>query len=125
MTLKAFMACFEVLFKLYDDLKADCELTICKKECDLIFFNALSADHCSKFVQQQKDYHSMTMDEIVSFFQVPQISLSASNVNERLLQKKNARKLTERGTLPTKNAPLLVETTLQALAMKTLKSVVS
>ncbi len=31
MTPKAFKACFEVLFKLYDDLKADYELTIDEK----------------------------------------------------------------------------------------------
>ncbi len=51
---KAFKACFEVLLKLYDDLKADYELTIGEKECHLIFFNAFSADHRNKFVQQQK-----------------------------------------------------------------------
>ncbi len=38
MTLKAFKAFFEVLFKLYDDLKADYELTIGEKERHLIFF---------------------------------------------------------------------------------------
>ncbi len=70
MTQKAFKACFEVLFQLYDDLKADYELTIGKKKCNLIFFNAFSADHWNKFVQQQKDYHKMTMDEVVTFFQV-------------------------------------------------------
>ncbi len=40
MTWKAFKARFEVLFKLYDDLKADFELTIGKKEHNLIFFDA-------------------------------------------------------------------------------------
>ncbi len=45
MTPKAFKACFEVLFKLYDNLKADYELTIDKKERNLIFFNAFSRDH--------------------------------------------------------------------------------
>ncbi len=70
MTPKAFKACFAVLFKLYDDLKADYELTIGKRERQLIFFNAFSADHHNKFVQQQKDYHRMTMDEIVTFFQI-------------------------------------------------------
>ncbi len=70
MTPKAFKARFEVLFKLYDDLKADYELTIGKKECNLIFFNAFSADHCNKCVLQQKDYHKMMMDEVVTFFQV-------------------------------------------------------
>ncbi len=39
MTPKAFKKRFEVLFKLYDDLKADFELTIGKKEHHLIFFN--------------------------------------------------------------------------------------
>ena len=57
MTLKAFKARFKVLFKLYNDLKADYELTIGKKERILIFFNAISAEHCNKFVQQQKNYH--------------------------------------------------------------------
>ncbi len=70
MTPKAFKACFVILFKLYEDLKADYEFTIGTKECHLIFFNALSADHHNKFVQQQKEYHNMTMDEVVSFFQV-------------------------------------------------------
>ncbi len=70
MTPKAFKACFKVLFKLYDDLKADYELTIGKKERNLIFFNTFSADHHNKFVQQQKDYHKMMMDKVVSFFQV-------------------------------------------------------
>ncbi len=70
MTLKAFKACFKVLFKMYQDLKADYELTIGKKEHHLIFFNAFSADHHNQFVQQQNEYHKMTMDEIVSFFQI-------------------------------------------------------
>ncbi len=65
---KAFKACFKVLFKVYDDLKAGYELTIGDKECHLIFFNAFSADHQNKFVQQQKEYHRMTMDEVVTFF---------------------------------------------------------
>ena len=70
MTPKAFKARFEVLFKLYDDLKADFELTIGEKERNLIFFNAFSNEHRNKFVQQQKNYHQMTTDEIVAFFQV-------------------------------------------------------
>ncbi len=70
MTPKAFKACFKFLFKLYDNLKADYELTIGEKECHLILFNTFSADHGNKFVQQQKEYHKMTMDEVVSFFQV-------------------------------------------------------
>ncbi len=53
MTPKAFKAYFEVLFELYD-LKADYELTIGDEERHLIFFNAFSADHQNKFVQQQK-----------------------------------------------------------------------
>ncbi len=39
MTPKAFKARFKVLFKLYDDIKADYELTIGEKEHNLIFFN--------------------------------------------------------------------------------------
>ncbi len=70
MTLKAFKAHFEVLFKLYDDLEADYELTIGETESHLIFFNAFSADHHNKFVQQQNEYHKMMMDEVVTFFQV-------------------------------------------------------
>ncbi len=72
MTPKAFKARFEVLFKLYDDLKADYELTIGKRERNLIFFNAFSNEHRNRFVQQQKEYHKMTADEIVAFFQVCQ-----------------------------------------------------
>ncbi len=67
---KAFKAGFKVLFKLYDDLKAGYELTIGEKECHLIFCNAFSADYCNKFVQQQKEYHMMTMSKVVSFFQI-------------------------------------------------------
>ncbi len=70
MTPKAFKACFEVLFKLYDNLKADYELTIGEKERHLIFFNAFSSEHQNMFVQQQKEYHKMTMDKIVNFFQI-------------------------------------------------------
>ncbi len=70
MTPKAFKAHFEVLFKLYDDLKADFELTIGEKERYLIFFNAFSAEHQNMFVQQQKEYHKITMDEVVNFFQI-------------------------------------------------------
>ncbi len=53
MTLKAFKACFEVLFKLYDGLNSDYELTIREKEKTLLFFNTLSAEQCNVFVQQQ------------------------------------------------------------------------
>ncbi len=56
---------------------------------------------------------------------MPQISPYMSNVNMRLLQKKNVRRLTERGMLPTKNVLLLVETTLQTPAMINLKSTVA
>ncbi len=37
MTPKAFKACFKVLFKLYDDLKADYELTIGKRNATSFF----------------------------------------------------------------------------------------
>ncbi len=67
MTLNAFMVCFKVLFKLYDNFNADYELTIGEKECH---YNAFSADHCNNFVQQQKEYHKKTMDEVVSFIQI-------------------------------------------------------
>ncbi len=70
MTLKAFKTCFKVLFKLYDDLKTEYELMIGEKEHHLIFLNSFSADHQNKFFQQQKNYHRMMMDEIVTFFQV-------------------------------------------------------
>ncbi len=70
MTLKAFKACFEVLFKLYDNLKADFELTIGEREHNLIFFNTFSSEHRNKFVQQQKEYHKMMMDKVFAFFQV-------------------------------------------------------
>ncbi len=70
MTPKAFRACFKVLVKLYDNLKADYELTIGKKECHLIFFTTFSAGHQRKFVQQQKQYHMMMMNKVVTFFQV-------------------------------------------------------
>ncbi len=42
------------------------------------------------------------------------ISLSMNNVTVRLLQKRNKRRLTKKGTLPIRNAPLLVETSLSA-----------
>ncbi len=51
------------------------------------------------------------------------ISLSKNNVNERLLQKKNVRRLTEREMLPTNNVLLLVGTPLSAPAMKNQKDV--
>ncbi len=70
MTPIAFKDCFEVLFKLYDDLKADYELTIEEKEKTLLFFPAFSAEHCNMFVQQQKQYHKMKMDEFMEFFQI-------------------------------------------------------
>ncbi len=41
---KAFKACFEVLFKLYDNLKADYKLTIGEKEHHLIFFKSFSSE---------------------------------------------------------------------------------
>ncbi len=37
MTLKAFKACFEVLFRLNDNLKADYKFTIGDKEKNLLF----------------------------------------------------------------------------------------
>ncbi len=49
------------------------------------------------------------MDEIVA---IQQTSLSANNVNERLLQKKNVRRLIEREMPPTRNVLLLVGTPL-------------
>ncbi len=70
MTPKAFNVCFKVLSKLYDNLKANFELKIAKKECHLNFFNAFSAEHQNMFVQQQKEYHKMTMVEVVNFFQI-------------------------------------------------------
>ncbi len=70
MTPKAFKACFKVLFKLSDNLKPDYELTFGEKECHLIFFYAFSGEHQNKFAQQQKTYHQMMMDEVVSFFQI-------------------------------------------------------
>ncbi len=63
---KAFKAGFKVLFKFCNDLKADYKLTIGEKEKSLIFFNAFSA----MFVQQKKQYHKVTMDEFMEFFQV-------------------------------------------------------
>ncbi len=62
MTPKAFNACSKVLFKLYNDLKADHELTIGEKEKTLQKFNAFSAEHHNMFVQQQKQYHKMQDD---------------------------------------------------------------
>ncbi len=49
------------------------------------------------------------------------ISLSENNVNKRLLQKKNIRRIIEREMLPTNNVLLLVGTPLSAPAMKNQK----
>ncbi len=68
MTPKAFKACFKAFFKLYEDLKADYELTIGEKERNLIFFDTFTAVQQYMFVQQQKQHRKMTMDELVSFF---------------------------------------------------------
>ncbi len=56
---------------------------------------------------------------------MPQLSPYVSNIKVRLLRKKNTRRLTERGLLPTRNMLLLVETTLGAPATIGLKSVVA
>ncbi len=67
------------------------------------------------------------MDKVVSFFQVCHAMdqpLHEQRQHETAA-KKNARKLTKRGMLPTRNVLLLIEATLQALAMINLKNVVA
>ncbi len=59
---KIFKSCFEVLFKLYDDLKADCELTIGEKEQKHFLRKSI--------LFSNKKITRMTMDEVVSFFQI-------------------------------------------------------
>ncbi len=54
-----------------------------------------------------------------------QTSLSENNVNERLLQKKNVRRLIKREMPPTRNVLLLVGTPLQTPAMKKQKDAVA
>ncbi len=68
MTPNAFKACFEILFKLYDNLKADYILMIGEKEKNLLFFNAFSADHQNVFVQQQKLNPSRSVIQPTSLF---------------------------------------------------------
>ncbi len=111
---KAFNACFKVLFKLYDNHKADCDLTIGEKERHLIFFNAFSSEHRNIFVQQQKEYHMITMDKIVNFFQICHAMdqpLREQHQREAAT-KKNARSLAKRGMLMKRNMLLLKRTTL-------------
>ncbi len=66
---------FQLSFKLYDNLKANYELTIGEKKKTPLSFNAFSAEHCNMFVQQQQKYHKMTMDE--------EIWNSSRSVNEQ------------------------------------------
>ncbi len=63
-----FKAHFKVLFKLYNNLKADNELTIGFLEDTLLSFNPFSAEHCNVFVQQQKQYNNVVMDDFMDFF---------------------------------------------------------
>ncbi len=35
-----------------------------------LFFNAFFAKDCNMFVQQQQQYHKMTMDEFMDFYQI-------------------------------------------------------
>ncbi len=113
MSLKAFKAYFEVLFKLYNNLK---ELTIGKKECHLIFFNSFTAKHQNTFLQHQKEYHKMTIDKnsTSSRTSMPQTNCFVSNFNVRLLQGKYAMRLTKGGM---RNVLLLERTNLQASTM--------
>ncbi len=69
MTPKAFIACFEVLFKLYDNLKTTFVLTIGEHKKNFHFFNVFSDEYCHMFVQQKKQNYKMTMDKFVDFFQ--------------------------------------------------------
>ncbi len=56
--------------KLYEDLDADFELMIGKRERELIFFNAISAEHWNEFVSQLKKYSESTIDDFVNYFQI-------------------------------------------------------
>ncbi len=86
LTPKAFKACFEVLNKLYDNLKADYEVTIGNKKHNLIFFDTFSSKHQNIFVQQQKEFHKMTIDKLSTSSRsfTPQTNCYVSNVNVRL-----------------------------------------
>ncbi len=70
MTPNAFKAHFEVLFKIYDNLKADYELTIGLQKKTFLFFDTFSAEQCNLFIQQQRQYHKVMMDMFIDFFQI-------------------------------------------------------
>ncbi len=70
MTPKAFKARFKVLMKLYDDLDAKFELTICNWEMKFIGFNAFFLVNWNKFVAQQKDYLKLSMGNFITYFQI-------------------------------------------------------
>ncbi len=81
----------------------------------LFFFNTFSAEHCNMFVQQQKQYHKMTMDEFVEFFQI--CHSIDQNICEQhkceAAEEENVRRITERRMLLTKNVLLFVAKTPQ------------
>ncbi len=55
--------------KLNDDLKVGYELTI-ETSRDFYFFNSVSAEHNTLFVQQQEEYHNVLLKGFVDFFQI-------------------------------------------------------
>ncbi len=73
MTPKDFIAWFEVLFQLYNNIKADNELTIRKKEKSILFFNVYTVEHWNTFVKQQEQYHKMTMEDFEAHMLVHQL----------------------------------------------------
>ncbi len=69
-TPKAVKACFEIIIKLYEELRVKFEFTIGNIEMKLIFFNIFSAVDRNKFVVQQKDYSKLSIDNFVTYFQI-------------------------------------------------------
>ncbi len=51
--LRSWMICTWRLFKLCNDLKSCCQITIGETETALLFFNTFFAEHCNKCVQQK------------------------------------------------------------------------
>ncbi len=60
----------KVLFKLCNSLKADYELTLREKELSPLLINSFSVEHHNVFVQQQKQYHKMTLNNLVKYFHI-------------------------------------------------------
>ncbi len=126
MTPKAFKDFFVFLFKLYNDLKVDFELTIGEQVKTHFFFNIFSNDPCNMFVQQQKQYYTISMNEFINFFQICHSidqPVDKQHKCEDAKKRDCIRWLTKRRMLPTRNAPLLATKTLQATTMNTIPNI--